>query len=109
MGRHDQRAREIRGSVSAAVGGQNEGYEGIRKDWVGLAGRVALRDDVGPFGNPSSDSLRTSITEETRSILLTVFVPGDFPVPELEKALDHLEALQLHFNGGTRVARGVLS
>ena len=102
-------AEHIEGDVIATVGGQGEGYDGIRKDWVGLEGRVGLRDSRGLFGNPSSDSLRTSIRPETRSILQALFVPGDFAVADLERAMDRLEELQARYSGGTPAARGVLS
>ena len=43
-------------------GTAGEGYEGIRKGTVNVEARPVLVDAAGPFGNPSSDSLRTSIT-----------------------------------------------
>ncbi len=39
---------------------------GIRKDQVDLGLRPTLVDVGGPFGNPTSDSLRTSVTGATR-------------------------------------------
>jgi DNA/RNA-binding domain of Phe-tRNA-synthetase-like protein len=102
-------ADRIEGAVLADIAGEGEGYDGIRKDWVHLGGRVALRDARGWFGNPSSDSLRTSIRDSTRSVLLTVFVPGDHPDADLDRALDRAEGLQRQWSGGKRGARGVLS
>lgn len=32
-----------------------------------------LTDDAGPFGNPSSDSVRAMITEKTQEILLVIY------------------------------------
>jgi DNA/RNA-binding domain of Phe-tRNA-synthetase-like protein len=101
-------AQRIEGDVEAAVAEQGEGYDGIRKDWIHLGGRVALRDACGWFGNPSSDSLRTAIQAETRSVLLVVFVPMEHPVGELERALARAEQLQLRWSGGERVDGGIL-
>jgi DNA/RNA-binding domain of Phe-tRNA-synthetase-like protein len=36
-----------------------------------------LVDDLGPFGNPTSDSLRTSVDAATVALLMVVFAPGD--------------------------------
>ena len=58
-------AAKIRGDVRLRRGAPGESYPGIRKDAVNVAGRPVLVDDEGPFGNPTSDSLRTSVTDAT--------------------------------------------
>ncbi len=40
---------------------------------MNLKGKITLKDDQGPFGNPSSDSLRTSTNESTKNILAVIF------------------------------------
>ena len=40
-----------------------------------VAGRIALVDDHGPFGNPTSDSARTMVTTATTDALVVVFAP----------------------------------
>jgi DNA/RNA-binding domain of Phe-tRNA-synthetase-like protein len=102
-------ADRIQGPVSADVAAQGEGYEGIRKEWVHLGGRIALRDGVGWFGNPSSDSARTSIRNTTTTLTLAIFVPADLPEGELDRALAQAEELQLRWNGGRRRARCLLA
>jgi DNA/RNA-binding domain of Phe-tRNA-synthetase-like protein len=71
------------GKISPPVvlrrGREGESYAGIRKDAVSLAGRPVLVDAVGPFGNPTSDSLRTSVDFETTSIWMVIFAPSDYP------------------------------
>ena len=52
----------IKGEVLVRLGRDGEGYEGIRGKHVNLGGRLVLADDDGPFGAPTSDSLRTSVT-----------------------------------------------
>jgi len=63
-------------------GAPGEHFEGIRKDTVNLENRYALFDSVGPFGSPSSDSLRTSITESTTRSLVVIFAPFEI-VPKV--------------------------
>lgn len=65
----------ISGDVELRLGRDGEEYAGIRKDAVHLAGRLALVDRVGPFGNPTSDSARTMVTLDTRRALLVIFTP----------------------------------
>jgi DNA/RNA-binding domain of Phe-tRNA-synthetase-like protein len=67
----------IRGSITLRRGRAGEGYAGIRKEWVNVEGRPTLVDDEGPFGNPTSDSLRTSVHVGTTSLLLVVFAPAE--------------------------------
>ena len=78
---------KLRGPVLFRRGGLGEAYAGIRKDEVHVAGRPCLVDDEGPFGNPTSDSLRTSVDATTRDLLLVVFAPADFPAEELDADL----------------------
>ncbi len=68
-------AAALRGCVILRRGEAGESYAGIRKDVVHLEGRPVLVDEKGPFGNPTSDSLRTSVHEGTRSLWLIVFAP----------------------------------
>jgi len=72
-------AAKIRGGgVTLRQGEPGESYPGIRKDYVNVAGRPVLVDDLGPFGNPTSDSLRTCVTEETASLFMVIFAPADY-------------------------------
>ena len=71
-------AAKIGGSVTLRQGEPGESYPGIRKDSVNVAGRPVLVDDLGPFGNPTSDSLRTCVTEETTSLFMAIFAPADY-------------------------------
>lgn len=72
-------AGRIIGKVRLRLGREEEGYPGIRKEWVGLAGRLLLEDEGGPFGNPSSDSARTAVKPSTTRLLWVIFAPGDYP------------------------------
>lgn len=76
---------KVRGGVLLRRGKAGESFAGIRKDDVHLDGRPALVDDEGPFGNPSSDSLRTSVTEATRSLAMVVFAPASTAPSRLEE------------------------
>jgi DNA/RNA-binding domain of Phe-tRNA-synthetase-like protein len=77
----------IEGDVLLRLGSEGEAYAGIRKDTVHLAGRLALVDAAGPFGNPSSDSARTMVTTATTRALVVIFVPAPLAAAAGERAL----------------------
>lgn len=77
----------IQGSTVLRLGRQGEEYAGIRKDVVHVEGRLTLADDVGPFGNPTSDSARTMVTTATTSALVVIFAPVGVTNAVLERAL----------------------
>ncbi len=65
------------GPLTVRVGGEGEGYEGIRKERVNVAGRICVADAFGPCGNPTSDSARTMITTATERAAWIWFMPVD--------------------------------
>src|SRR5262245_7916807 len=69
-------ADRIQGGVTLRLGQPGEEYAGIRKDAVHVAGRLTLADELGPFGNPTSDSARTMVTVATTRALVVIFVPA---------------------------------
>ena len=98
-------AGRIRGEVTFRPGAAGESYAGIRKDEVHLEGRPVLADSVGPFGNPTSDSRRTSITVETQSIWMVIFAPQSAPAPTMEAHVATSRALMERYlsSGGEPV------
>ncbi len=106
LGLYDR--ERVHGPVKVRVGREDEGYPGIRKQRVHLAGRLLLADDEGPFGAPTSDSARTSIAVESRHILVVVFCPVDRAGQSLSAALEHLSDRLTRFCGAAVVAVRVL-
>ena len=74
-------------AIEMRLGRDGESYAGIRKDDVHVAGRICLADARGPFGNPTSDSMRTMVTTKTRSALVVVFAPRSCNVDRLARVL----------------------
>jgi DNA/RNA-binding domain of Phe-tRNA-synthetase-like protein len=88
LGLYDR--ENVRGTVRARAGREGEGYPGIRKQRVNLAGRLLLADDDGPFGAPTSDSERTSVVSTTTRLLVVVFCPVERADGHLSTMLEHL-------------------
>ena len=99
--------RHIHGAVTVRLGRDGEEYAGIRKDAVHLAGRIALIDDDGPFGNPTSDSARTMVTPATTDGLVVVFAPLEVDPARLSRVLDLTAERIGLICGGREVGRAV--
>lgn len=67
---------KIRGDeLVVRLGKEGEGYTGIGKEKVNVAGRICIADAEGPCGNPSADSARTMITTDTERAAWIYFLP----------------------------------
>jgi DNA/RNA-binding domain of Phe-tRNA-synthetase-like protein len=82
---------------------EGEEYPGIGKERIHLAERPTLVDRAGPFGNPSSDSDRTKVTLDTRSILFVLFEPADEAAENVAAHLEISRRILLRHIGGTAV------
>jgi DNA/RNA-binding domain of Phe-tRNA-synthetase-like protein len=91
--------------VALRLGAEGEGYDGIRKDRVNVAGRLTLVDAEGPFGNPTSDSLRTSVSEATTRVLFVLFAPAATPAADYTRAVALTAERVTTHAGGTERAR----
>lgn len=83
----------VHGDIVVTVGAPGDAYAGIRKDAVNVGARLALYDEAGPFGSPTSDSARTSVTDTTTALLAVIFAPGACSAAELDGHLDLLGGL----------------
>lgn len=98
----------LRPPVVLRIGQEGESYPGIRKDVVNVADRLTLADQAGPFGNPTSDSARTMVTEATSAVLAVIFAPAQTAPARLDLALDVTSARVIQFAGGRETLRVVI-
>ena len=98
----------IVGDVMLRRGRLGEEYEGIRKGRVHLTGRPALFDDLGPFGNPTSDSARTMVTTDTTRALIVVFAPLEIGRDAISDVLIRTAAQVSGAAGGVELVRHVV-
>ncbi len=73
---------KIRGDITISIGDREDFYRGIRKERINLNGKILVKDEIGPFGNPSSDSLRTSVDEQSENIMILLFSTRDYALGE---------------------------
>jgi DNA/RNA-binding domain of Phe-tRNA-synthetase-like protein len=100
-------AAHVKGAVTLRLGREGEEYAGIRKDTVHVNERIALADDAGPFGNPTSDSARTMVSTATTDALVVIYSPVDVLPQRLTSVLDKTAARLADIAGGAEVARMV--
>lgn len=62
---------QIKGEIFIRIGG-DEHYEGIGRGVINVKNIPVYCDDIGPFGSPTSDTLRTAVKESTAKILLFI-------------------------------------
>jgi DNA/RNA-binding domain of Phe-tRNA-synthetase-like protein len=100
-------ASRIEGDVELRIGREGESYAGIRKDDVNVGGRITLVDATGPFGNPTSDSVRTMVTTATTRAFLVVFAPREVDAPRLATVLDSTSSRMSEFTGSHEKGRQI--
>jgi DNA/RNA-binding domain of Phe-tRNA-synthetase-like protein len=79
VGSYDRAA--IEGDIVFRVGEKGEGYPAIGKERFDLEGLPLSCDARGPFGSPTSDSLRTMIRPETRDLITIIISFGGMSEP----------------------------
>jgi len=72
-------ADKITGKAVFGIGKKNEPYEGIGRGELNIESMPVFRDELGAFGTPTSDSVRTSVTLETKRFLMIII---DYGSPE---------------------------
>ena len=104
MGTYD--LEQVQGDILWSRAPEGTAYQGIGKDVLNIEFLPALFDEVGPFGNPTSDNTRAMITEKTKEIILVfyAFDGGE----ELLELLKEAEALLLEYAGGYDFKREIV-
>ena len=93
----------VKGNVVMGIGEENEPYQGIGRGDVNIEKLPVFRDDEGAFGNPTSDSTRTMVTDDTTKFLMIIIgFEGQEPV---NKALDEASVLLQKYASGNEVER----
>jgi len=94
-------ADKIVGNLTFTVGKSTDDYEAIGRGKLNIESLPVFRDELGVFGSPTSDSLRTMITNQTEHILLIFINFGNHSdmAPTLLETADLLR----RFAGATNI------
>lgn len=91
-------ADKVEGTIVFDTGGIDEPYQGIGRGMLNIEFLPVFRDKYGAFGSPTSDSVRTAVTSQTRRFLMMIV---DFGTPELleEATVLAMKLLQAYSSG----------
>ncbi len=93
---------KIDGNISLGIGKDGEPYHAIGRGELNMQGLPILRDRLGPFGSPTSDSIRTMVTESTTRVLMVFF---DFSGKgDLGKVLESASGYYRNFTGAENIS-----
>ena len=98
-------ASKISGPVVMRLGQDGESYPGIRKDDVNVGGRITVADELGAFGNPTSDSARTMVTPSSTELLIVVYAPVEIGKAQMERVLSTTTERFAQITGGSETGR----
>jgi DNA/RNA-binding domain of Phe-tRNA-synthetase-like protein len=96
---------KVSGPVTMRLGAPGESYPGIRKDDVNVGGRITVADDLGAFGNPTSDSSRTMVTPSSTELLVVVYAPTEIDKAQLERVVRITAERFAEITGGNETGR----
>jgi DNA/RNA-binding domain of Phe-tRNA-synthetase-like protein len=85
--------KKIDQSITIAIGKHDETYEGMSIPLIHAHGKLVLRDAAGVFGNPTADSKRTCISENTSDVCGIFFTPPEVSSHYLHETLNFLKSL----------------
>ncbi len=92
---------KISGDILFDVGREDDIYEAIGRGIINIENLPVFRDDLGPFGSPTTDSVRTMITEDTKEVFLIVINFGI--IHGFQKDLDKIAGLLMQYTNARDV------
>jgi len=96
---------KIEGNIVLDLGNTDELYEGVGRGWLNISNLPVLKDESGPFGSPTTDSVRTSVTIETKRFLMVFF---DFGTPDrLSHAMEMAGSLLQQFASAHEIQKTI--
>ncbi len=99
---------KIRGDIYIDIGAEGATYKGISKPVINAGGKIILRDDNGVFGNPTADSLRTSIQKNSAQILTLFFIAQNISKDYVTKMINHLISYYSTLTNGKNITSDIL-
>ncbi len=106
VGLHD--LGPVHGSLTVRRGKPIEMFEAIGKSYYSVEGRLVLADETGPCGTPTSDSVRTMITEATVRCLMVIYGPSTVPAERMAEHVAVAAARIQRHSAGNIVGTAVL-
>ena len=81
---------KIVGDIKIRIGNKEDEYYGINRGKINVENIPLYTDELGGFGNPTSDTLRTAITSNTKNVLVMLINFSDLNLKEDEEKLENI-------------------
>ena len=91
---------KIQGDIVIALGDDETGYEGLNGRYNNLKNIVYASDELGAFGSPFVDSIRTATTEETTQALHIFYLRPSIDEAQARQLLTSSGKMFTQVNGG---------
>lgn len=99
-------AEKIQGNIILGIGKSDEPYEAIGRGELNIEFLPTFRDELGAFGSPTSDSVRTMVSPETSTFLMAIFNFGGHDT--LENTIDESVRLLKKYTASTHIETVVI-
>ena len=100
-------ADKIVGDVEYGIGRTDEPFEAIGRGSLNIASLPIFRDSLGAFGSPTSDSVRTMITDKTTRFLMIVI--DFYSQEEFEQTLKRSVELYENFTNASEIEAEIVT
>jgi DNA/RNA-binding domain of Phe-tRNA-synthetase-like protein len=97
---------KIQSPINLSIGNDHDVYEGIGRGILNIEGLPVLRDQLGAFGSPTSDSVRTSVENDTIKFLMIIFGFGDHT--SIPAAIQFAEKMLIKYSFTTEATNFVI-
>lgn len=99
-------SKQLVAPVIFDIGNQGETYQAIGRGMINIENLPVFRDKIGPFGSPTSDSVRSMVTKETKEIIIIII---DFSGKDpLEESLDRTYSCLEMFAGAKMIEKQIV-
>jgi len=88
------------GQVVCRMGQADDHYEALNGRAMQMTGKLLLADARGAFGSPIVDSVRTSVTEDSRNLMQVIFFHEGVPAHQRDEILGSTARMFTEINGG---------
>ena len=93
---------KVEGNISIEQGTKDDIYEGINRGLINITNMPVYKDEIGNFGTPTSDTMRTCVTDQTKKILVMIIC---FDETDIEIDEQKLINLYTKFAGAKNITK----
>ena len=97
---------KIEGKISLGRGKKEEPYQAIGRGQFNIENLPVFRDNLGAFGSPTSDSVRTMVREESKNFLMLFFHFGQ--AKDFENLIDMSSQLLLRYASAKNIQHQII-